>query len=68
MTGDKSIFASLSIKDGRHVTFGDNSKGKIISIGNVGNESSSIIENRVTFDKTTWTIERTKDNKTLFIG
>ena len=44
MTGDKSMFASLFTKDGGYVTFGDNSKGKIISIGNVGKEPSHIIE------------------------
>jgi len=45
MTGDKSKFASITPKDGGSVTFGDNSKGKIIGIGNVGKSSSLIIEN-----------------------
>ena len=45
MTEDKSMFTSLSSKDDGYVTFGDNSKGKIIGIGNVGKEPSPIIEN-----------------------
>ena len=45
MIEDKFMFASLSSKDGRYVTFRDNSKGKIIGIGNVGKELSPIIEN-----------------------
>ena len=45
MTGDKSILASLTPKDGGFVTFGDNNKRKIIGIGNAGKESSSIIKN-----------------------
>ena len=45
MTSDKSIFASLTPKDGNFVTFGDNNKGKIIGVGNVGKEPYSIIEN-----------------------
>ncbi|XP_057496707.1 uncharacterized protein LOC130781518, partial [Actinidia eriantha] len=50
MTGDKSMFASLNPKDGGFVTFGDNSKGKIIGIGNVGKEPSHIIENVLLVD------------------
>ena len=50
MTGDKSMFASLNPKDGGFVTFGDNSKGKIIGIGNVGKEPSPIIENVLLVD------------------
>ena len=45
MTGDKSMFACLLPKDGRFVTFTDNSNGKIIDISNVGKEPSPIIEN-----------------------
>jgi hypothetical protein len=33
MIGDKNKFTTLSPKDGGNVTFGDNSKGKIIGIG-----------------------------------
>uniref|UniRef100_A0A2N9FGB8 CCHC-type domain-containing protein n=1 Tax=Fagus sylvatica TaxID=28930 RepID=A0A2N9FGB8_FAGSY len=36
MTGDKNKFTSLTLKDGGNVKFGDNSKGKIIGIGNIG--------------------------------
>ena len=40
--GDKSMFASLTPTDGGFVTFGDNSKGKIIVVGNIGKEPSPI--------------------------
>ena len=32
MTGDKKQFNKLDAKDGGHVTFGNNAKGKIIGI------------------------------------
>ena len=41
MTGDRKAFKSLTTKDGGNVTFGDNSKGKVIGIGNIG-ESPTI--------------------------
>ena len=44
MTGVEKAFNSLTLKDGGFVIFGDNSKGKIIGIGNIGNSSSPIIE------------------------
>ena len=44
------MFLSISSKDGGYVTFGDNSKGKIISMGNVGKEPSPIIENALLVD------------------
>ena len=50
MTGDKFIFACLSPNDGGFVTFRDNSKGKIIGIGNVGKEPFPIIENILLID------------------
>ena len=37
MTEDKEQFNKLDIKDGGHVTFRDNTKGKIIGIGEIGN-------------------------------
>ena len=37
MTGDKKQFNKLDTKNGGHVTFGDNAKGKIIGIGEIGN-------------------------------
>ena len=40
MTGDKEQFNKLDAKDGGHVTFGDNAKGKIIDIGEIGNPQS----------------------------
>ena len=36
MTGDKEQFNKLDAKDGGYVTFGDNTKGKIIGIGEIG--------------------------------
>ena len=44
MTGDSSKFASMKPRKGGHVTFGDNSKGEIIGIGNIGKCSSHCIE------------------------
>ena len=44
------MFASLSPKDGGFVTFGDNRKGKIIGIDNVGKKRSPIIKNVLLVD------------------
>ena len=44
MTGDKNKFTSLTLKDGGNVKFGDNSKGKIIGIGNISKTHSLVIE------------------------
>jgi hypothetical protein len=43
MMGDKNKFTSLTLKDGGNVKFGDNSKRKIIGIGNIGKTHSLII-------------------------
>ena len=43
MTEDKEQFNKLNAKDGGHVTFGDNAKGKIIGIGEIGNPQSLFI-------------------------
>ncbi|RVX22856.1 Retrovirus-related Pol polyprotein from transposon RE1 [Vitis vinifera] len=40
MTGDESKFAFLTKRNGGYVTFGDNSKGRIIGQGNIGLETS----------------------------
>ena len=45
MTNDRAMFSTLKSKKGGHVTFGDNSKGKIIGVGSSGKNSSPIIEN-----------------------
>ena len=45
MTGDFSKFSSFTKNDGGFVTFGNNAKGKIIGIGNVGNSPTPIIKN-----------------------
>ena len=43
MTGNKEQFHKLDAKDGGHVTFGDNAKGKIIGIGEISNLQSLYI-------------------------
>nr|CAN75835.1 hypothetical protein VITISV_004967 [Vitis vinifera] len=50
MTRDESKFAFLTKKNGGYVTFGDNAKGKIIDQGNIGNDTSSLIENVLLVD------------------
>ena len=50
ITSDFSKFSTFTKKDGRFVTFGDNAKGKIIGIGNVGNSPSPIVENILLVD------------------
>ena len=50
MTSDFSKLSTFTKKDGGFVTFGDNAKGKIIGIGNVGNFSPPIIENILLVD------------------
>ena len=40
MTRDKEQFHKLDAKDRGHVTFGDNAKGKIVGIGEIGNPQS----------------------------
>ena len=44
MTEDESKFTFLKKKNGGYVTFGDNAKGRIIGQGNIGNDTSSLIE------------------------
>ncbi len=44
MTGDASKFLMIKPSKGGSVTFGDNSKGKILGIGSVGKDSSTSIE------------------------
>ena len=50
MMGDKNKFTSLALKDGRNVKFGDNSKEKIICIGNIGKTYSLVIEDVLLVD------------------
>ena len=50
MTGDKEQFHKLDAKDGGHVTFGDNAKGKIIGIGEIGNSQSLFIHHVLFID------------------
>ena len=42
MTGDRSLFLTLTMKEGGTVGFGGNQTGKIISSGTIGNSSISI--------------------------
>ena len=50
MTGDKDQFNNLDAKDGGHVTFGDNAKGQIVGIGEIGNPQSLSIYHILFFD------------------
>lgn len=50
MTRDWSLLSNLKKNDGGHPTFGDNSKGKIIGVENIGNNSSLSFENVLLFD------------------
>ena len=50
MAGDESQFITLDAKDGGIVTFGDNSKEKIIGIDNIGITLSKYIENILLVD------------------
>ena len=43
--GEKSKFVSLKAKKGRYIIYGDNNKGKILGIGNIGNSLTTLIEN-----------------------
>ena len=42
MTGDRSLFLTLTMKEGGTVGFGENQTGKIIGSGTIGNSSISI--------------------------
>ena len=50
MIGDESQFITLEAKNGGMVTFGDNSKEKIIDIGNIGITFFTCIENVLLVD------------------
>ena len=50
MTEDYSLLSSFIKRNGGYVTFGDNTKGKILGIGNIGTTSSPIIENILLVD------------------
>jgi len=42
MTGEKSMFLTLTMKEGGNVKFGGNQSGKIIGTGTIGNPFISI--------------------------
>ena len=50
MTGNFSKFSTFTQNDGGFVTFGNNAKGRITGIGNIGNSSPPIIENVLLVD------------------
>ena len=50
MTGDRTKFCLLTENEGGQVTFGGNSKGKIIESGKVGKSSSSCIDDVILVD------------------
>ena len=50
MTGDHSLLSTLKSKDDGTVTFGDNAKGKIVGIGNIGNPEDPSIKNVLLID------------------
>jgi len=45
MTGNLAQFTDLKLKAERHVTFGDNNRGRILGRRNVGTKGSTLIEN-----------------------
>ena len=50
MNRDESKFAFLTKRKGGYVTFADNAKGRIIGQGNIGNDTSSLIESVLLVD------------------
>ena len=50
MIKDESKFAFLTKRKRGYVTFGDNSRGRIVGQGNIGNDTSSLIENVLLVD------------------
>ena len=51
MTGDKNLLHEIKNYVKGNVTFGDDTKGKIIGIGNISSKYSNIIENVLLIDK-----------------
>ena len=51
MTGDHNLLCILNSKEEGTVTLGDNAKGKIVEIGNVGNPKHPSIENVLLVDR-----------------
>ena len=45
MTGNRDLFVDLTLKKLGYVNYGDNNKGKILGIGNVGSNSTMFIKN-----------------------
>ena len=45
MTGNQSLFTDLTLKAKGFVNYGDNNKGRILGVGNVGSSETLLIEN-----------------------
>jgi len=45
MTGDKSKLTDFLLREGEHVTFEENNKGRIMGEGNIGNQHKTQIKN-----------------------
>ena len=50
MTGKANLFTHFEMKKGGKVTFGNNAKGKIVGIGQVGKKDSTYIKNVLLVD------------------
>ena len=50
MTGEYSLLSTIKSKDDGIVTFGDNGKGKIVGIENIGNPEDPSLENVLLVD------------------
>ncbi|KAF1881796.1 hypothetical protein Lal_00014547 [Lupinus albus] len=51
MTGDKSKFPELSLKEIGYVTYGDNNEGKILRIRKIVNASQVVVDTYITETK-----------------
>ena len=50
MAGDASKFIHISLKNGEHVIYGDNNRGKIFGVGKISTNPSTSIENALLID------------------
>jgi len=44
MTGDASQLTNLKLKLARYVTYGDNNRGRILGVGDIGRDDKVIIK------------------------
>ena len=59
MTGDRSLFLTLTMKEGGTMGFGGNQNGKIIGSGTIGNSSVSI--------NNAWLVDGLKHNLLIMV-